>query len=313
MLQREDPAVIGAGAMGTGFAVHFVLQDRSVALVDHRESNLERAAERIADITMTLREHGKTDLTPEEVLDEITLTVDRESAVRDRGIVLETISEDLEAKQALFASLSDQTSDDTILASNTSGIPITDIAAGAPDAAERILGCHWWYPPYLLPPVEIIRGEETDERFFEEAVSFVESVDRVPIRVNHDVPGFVFNRIQHALVRECLHLAEAGIASIEDINEGIKKGYAIRTAAIGPIETLDLAGLDLVETVSEELYPHLATDEDASELLSEHVESGRTGVEAGEGFFAYDESFDDVSDRRDARILAVLDALERSE
>ncbi|WP_435176395.1 3-hydroxyacyl-CoA dehydrogenase family protein [Halorussus sp. AFM4] len=310
MSDPENVAVVGAGAMGHGLAVQCAVCDRDVTLVDHRRENLDRAREQIRDAVTFLTEEGLTDRDPDGVLEHVEFTLDTAAGVDSADVVLETISEDLAAKRELFADLAEAAPPDAVLASNTSSIPVTDIAEGAPDHADRIAGCHWWYPPYLLSPVEVVRGEATADGTVERLRAFVEAVDRDPILVERDVPGFVWNRVQFAVVRECLHIVEAGIASVDDVNRAIRDGYATRTAAIGPFETMDIAGLDLFETIADDLFPELANDEEPQAALRDRVAEGRTGIGAGAGFFDYDEAPADVTRRRDETVAAIRRALE---
>ncbi|NHN60073.1 MULTISPECIES: 3-hydroxyacyl-CoA dehydrogenase family protein [Halorussus] len=305
-----EVSIVGAGAMGHGLAVQCAVCDRDVTLVDHRRANLDRARGQVRDAVAFLHDEGLTDRVPDSVLDRIEFTLDRDEGVESADVVLETISEDLAAKRDLFADLAEAAPADAVLASNTSSIPITDIAEGAPDHADRIAGCHWWYPPYLLTPVEVVRGEATADGTVERLRSFVEAVDRDPILVERDAPGFVWNRVQFAVVRECLHIVEQGIASVDDVNRAIRDGYATRTAAIGPFETMDIAGLDLFETIAEDLYPDLATDESPQAELRDRVDEGRTGIDAGAGFYEYDDAPGEVTRRRDETVAAIRRALE---
>ncbi len=305
MTRGDRVTVVGAGAMGGGLATHFALCDRPVALVDHRESNLEDARRRIEDAIDVLRETGVTEREAGEVLAGIEFTLELGDAVEESELVLETVSEDLAIKHAVFERIGEAAPDDAILASNTSSIPITRIAAGVPDHADRVVGCHWWYPPYLLDPVEVVRGEETSEETVERTREFVESVGKESILVERDVPGFVWNRVQFAVVRECLHIVEEGVASAEDVNRAIRDGYARRTSVIGPLETVDLAGLDLFRTIAADLYPELSSPAEPNPILDERLEEGRNGVESGAGIFEYDRSAESVARARDERLAAL--------
>lgn len=313
MSDVDTTAIVGAGDMGHGFAVQFAREGLDVRLVDHRESNLERARERVRDAAAFLAERDLADADPDAVADGITYTLDRPDAVADADVVLETVPEDLGAKRELFGALADEADGDAVLASNTSGIPITDVAEGAPGAADRVVGCHWWYPPYLLRPVEVIPGEQTSEATVERVRAFLDAVDRDPVPVERDVPGFVWNRVQHAVVRECLHIVEAGVASPEAVNRAVRDGYATRTAAIGPLETVDVAGLELFRTSAAGVYPHLCDRDDPNPTYDERIADGRTGIEAGAGIFEYDRDADEVTADRDERVAAVRRALEALE
>jgi len=306
----RNVSVIGAGNMGGGFAVHFALHGHDVTLVDHRESNLNDAVARIEDAVVQLNEGGLTGRPPESVLDRIALTTGQADGVADADIVLETVPEDLAIKRAVFEAVGEAAPDDAVLASNTSGIPITDIQSAVPDYADRVVGCHWWFPPYLLEPVEIVRGSQTADRTMDRIREFVESVDRRPILVRKDVPGFVWNRIQNAVIRECLHLVEEDVASVEDINAAVRDGYARRTSVIGPFETMDIAGVEQFRTVADHLYPHLCTAETVHETCDELLDEGRTGIDAGAGFLEYDEPGEAIVRRRDARLSALADCFD---
>lgn len=302
---KRNITVIGAGNMGQGFGIHFTVHGHDVTLVDHHKSNLDEALDRIKSTVTELNEGGITDQSSENVLDRLTFTTDQRDGVATADIVLETVPENLEIKRDVFATTGAAAPDDAILASNTSGIPITKIQSAVPDCADRVVGCHWWFPPYLLEPVEIVRGTRTSDQTMDRIHEFVEAVDRRPITVKKDVPGFVWNRIQNAVIRECLHLLEEDVASIEDINAAVRDGYARRTSVIGPFETMDIAGVDQFRTVAEHLYPHLCSDKMVHETFDELLAEGRTGIDAEAGFLQYDEPSDVIVQRRDECLMAL--------
>ncbi|MFW6385479.1 MAG: 3-hydroxyacyl-CoA dehydrogenase family protein, partial [Halodesulfurarchaeum sp.] len=197
-----DVTVIGGGIMGYGLALQFGAQSQDVTLLDHREENLDRSKRRIRESLEFLDDRDVLDASPEAVFDRIGFTLDGRDALERTDVVLETISENLEAKRDLFEFVADVAPPTAVLATNTSGLEIGDIAEAVPEAANRVAGCHWWNPPYLMPLVEVVRGPETSTETIERLERFVEAVDRDPIRVNVDVPGIVWNRIQFAVLRE---------------------------------------------------------------------------------------------------------------
>ena len=296
--------------MGHGFATLFTVKGQSVTLVDHRQSNLDEAAERIREVVSFLAEEGETDRDPNAVVDDIEFTTDLAAGVAGTDLVLESVPEDLSVKQETYREVAENAPNTAVLASNTSGIPITDIAEAVPDHAGRVVGCHWWYPPYLLPSVEVVRGEETSDETVERVRAFLDAVDRKLVMVERDIPGFVWNRIQMAIFRESLHLVEEGVTSFEDIDRAIRDGYALRTAAIGPFETMDIAGLDLVQTVLGNLSPHLCDDDEASPLFEEYLDEGRGGIYDGAGFYDYDRNPEEVTHDRDETVMALRRARE---
>jgi 3-hydroxyacyl-CoA dehydrogenase len=307
-----DVSIVGAGAMGHGLAVQCAVTDQHVTLVDHRQRNLDRARDQIEEAVAFLHARNLTDRDPGEVAGRVDFTLQTSDGVGSADIVLETITEDLATKRELFSEVARAAPPDAVLASNTSSLPITEIANGVPGHADRIAGCHWWYPPYLLTPVEVIRGEETSQGTVDSLCAFVEAVGRDPVLVERDVPGFVWNRVQFAVVRECLHIVEEGVASVEDVNRAIRDGYATRTAAIGPFETIDIAGMDLFATIAADLYPELANDDEPQETLRERIRDGRTGIDAGSGFFEYDVDPKAVTRRRDETIAAIRQAIDEA-
>lgn len=305
----HDVAVIGAGTMGHGLAVQFARTGQAVTLIDHRESNLDRAREQVREAIRFLNQEGPSEAGLEAVVDGIAFTTDRADGVATADIVLETVSEDLGVKHEVFQAVAVDAPADAVLATNTSGLRISAIANGIPDHADRVVGCHWWNPPYLMPLVEVVRGPDTADSIVERTESFVRDVGRDPIRVTVDVPGFVWNRIQFAVLREAMHIVEAGIASLEDVDRAVRDGYALRTATVGPFETVDLSGLDLFRSIAAELYPELCTDTEPGALFEEYIEAGRNGISDGAGFYEYERPAAEVVRERDERIAAIRRAL----
>jgi 3-hydroxyacyl-CoA dehydrogenase len=304
--------IVGAGIMGTGLAVQFARHGSSATLVDHRESNLEAARGTIGEALSFLEREDMLAAEPDAVRESIGYTLDTAAGVEGTDLVIETVSEDRAVKRDVFETVAAAAPDDAVLASNTSGIPITELGAFVPDP-ERVVGCHWWNPPYLLPLVEVVRGEETADDTVDRTVGYVEGVDRDPIVVERDIPGFVWNRIQNAVLRECTHLVEEGVASLEDVERAVRDGYALRTTAIGPFETADLSGLDLFRDIADGIYPHLSTAEEAGPAFEDRIEAGETGVVAGKGFHEYEESLAEAIERRDERVAAIRRAREETQ
>lgn len=290
--------------MGAGLAVQFARHGTAVTLIDHREENIDGARDTVADALAFLRSEELLAGESDAVLDRITYTLDTASGVAGAEFVLETVSESRETKREVFETVAANAPGDAVLASNTSGIPITELGAFVSDP-ERVVGCHWWNPPYLLGLVEVVRGEETATDVVDRTVGYVEGVDREPIVVERDVPGFVWNRIQFAVLRECVHLVADGVASLEDVERAVRDGYALRTAAVGPFETVDLSGVDLFRDIADDLYPHLSTAQEAGPVFDERIAAGQTGVAAGSGFHEYGESLAEAIQRRDRRVAAI--------
>ncbi|WP_418281164.1 3-hydroxyacyl-CoA dehydrogenase family protein [Halorubrum sp. DTA98] len=307
-MTRPTIAIVGGGNMGHGLAAHFHVHGGDVTLIDHRESNLTAARTRIRETFSFLADEEIADVEPDRV-DGIDFTTDLSAGVGEADVVIETVPEDVDTKHEVFTEIAASAPADAVLASNTSSIPITTLAEPVPDAADRVVGCHWWYPPYLLTPVEVVRGEETSEATVETLTALLEAVDRDPILVDRDVPGFVWNRVQRAVFRECFHMVEEGIASIDDVNRAIRDGYAARTAVIGPFETIDIAGIEQILPGTKRIQPTLCNDDDPSPLYEEYLDRGRGGIEDGAGFFEYERSAAEITSDRDRKIAALRRSL----
>jgi len=193
------------------------------------------------------------------------------------------VLEDLPLKQKLFAVIEQKVRPDTILASNTSVIPITRIMEGLKDRS-RALGTHWWNPPFLVPLVEVIGTQWTSQHVVDWTIALHKSAGKMPVHVKKDVPGFVGNRLQHALWREAIALVEHGICDAETVDTVIKASFGRRLAVLGPLENADLVGTDLTRSIHNYVLPALDRSTAASPYLDRLVEQGRLGFKSGEGF-----------------------------
>jgi 3-hydroxybutyryl-CoA dehydrogenase len=208
---------------------------------------------------------------------------DLADCVRGVDYVVEAVSESLPLKQKLFAEIEMHVGDDTILASNTSVIPITDIMRGL-TRRERALGTHWWNPPYLVPLVEVIGTEWTSPAAIEWTMQLHRDVGKTPAHVKKDVPGFIGNRLQHALWREAIALVEHGICDAETVDTVIKAAFGRRLAVLGPLENADMVGTDLTLAIHQTVLPAIESRPGPSPYLEKLVADGKLGFKSGEGF-----------------------------
>jgi 3-hydroxybutyryl-CoA dehydrogenase len=199
-------------------------------------------------------------------------------------LILECIWEDLAAKVLLFQSLSGAASRGAVFCSSTSGLSISEMGfrSGFPC---RVVGTHFWSPPHLMPLVEVIGGVGSDEGAIQAAIQFCRKIGKQPVRVNIDVPGFIGNRMLHALWREAIYIVERGIASAEDVDTVAKLTFGLRQVVLGPLEHMDLAGLDLIQAIHRYLLRDLSDHHDSGKLLNQMVEEGRLGMKSGRGFY----------------------------
>ena len=269
-------AVIGAGLMGHGIAQVFALAGHDVSVYDSVAANLDSAKARIL---ANLKDLGDDP----SAVERVRPTPDLAGAVREADYVVEAVLEDLPLKQKLFVEIETHVRPHTILASNTSVIPITKIMDGLCDRS-RALGTHWWNPPYLVPLVEVIGTQWTSPVAIGWTMALHKAAGKMPVHVRKDVPGFVGNRLQHALWREAIALVERGICDAETVDTVIKASFGRRLAVLGPLENADLVGTDLTLAIHRTVLPDIENRSGASPYLEALVANGKLGFKSGEGF-----------------------------
>jgi 3-hydroxybutyryl-CoA dehydrogenase len=201
-------------------------------------------------------------------------------------LVVESVAENLDAKRAVFRRLSELSRPDTVLASNASAVPITQIGAGL-TGRERMLNLHFFMPAHLVPLVEVVCGEATDLSIAQRVYDLMSSIGMRPVLVRQDLPGFLANRLQHALMREAWSLVARGIASAEDVDTAVRYGFGFRYVAAGPMLQKDLSGLAVHLDASSGIYPDLCNDDTPVSLLKDLVARGDIGVKSGRGLFEW--------------------------
>ena len=271
-------AVIGAGLMGHGIAQVFAAAGHETTLTDPDEQALQMAPGHIAH---NLSQMGRQ---PDAVLARLRLAGSLREAVAGAGLVIEAAPERIELKQALFTEAAACAPRSAILASNTSVIPITQIGAGLDQQARaRLVGTHWWNPPHLVPLVEVVRTDDTCEEVFDRTVRLLQAAGKRPVKVLKDVPGFIGNRLQHALWREAISLVHRGVCDARTIDEVVTQSFGMRLPVLGPMENADLVGLELTRDVHRILFPDLDGSPEPSPLLTELLDAGRQGMRSGKG------------------------------
>ena len=220
----------------------------------------------------------------------------------DVRLVIECIPEKLPLKQGLFAKLLKWVPAHTVLASNSSSFPISAIAQGLP-TAERMVGLHFFMPAHLVPLVEVVLGPNTDGATADALCDFMRGCGSVPVLVRKDKPGFLANRLQHALAREAFAMIDEGVASAEDVDAAVRFGFGFRFLAAGPVLQRDHAGLDVHTAAAASMYPSLSTTAEPSQVLREHVAAGRLGMKTGAGFFEWSPAQRQAERQRYDRLL----------
>ncbi|MEW6666675.1 MAG: 3-hydroxyacyl-CoA dehydrogenase NAD-binding domain-containing protein [Thermodesulfobacteriota bacterium] len=309
MGQIKNVAIVGAGLMGHGLAQIFAGRGYEVALMDVHQDLLTKALAGVRSNLALMAQHGigkEADIEPS--LSRIRISTDLKEAVQGAHFVVEAVSENLGLKQKIFQDLDSLCPVDTILATNTSVISITEIAEKARNRG-RILGTHFWNPPYLIPLVEVIRGKDTSDMAMETTFELMKAVGKHPVRVNKDVPGFVGNRLQHALWREAISIVERGIADPATVDECIRFGFGLRLPVLGPLETADMVGTDLTLAIHDYILKYIESSPEPSPLLREKVERGELGFKSGKGF--QDWSPEEVQRSRRRLLEYLLEATKR--
>jgi 3-hydroxybutyryl-CoA dehydrogenase len=307
-------AVLGLGTMGHGIAEAFALGGYPVRCYDAQPRALSNLGDRIRGNLEPKVQAGLLDSQAvPQVLARLLPCRTEDEAVGCAQFVCEAVAEDLEVKQALFARLETFVAPETILASNSSGFPMSAIAERM-QHPERAILCHWFNPPPIIPVVEVAPGCRTSEETTRLSIELLQRIGKTPVRINREVPGLVVNRVQMALRREIFDLLERGVASAADIDRAIQGSMGLRLAALGPFEVLDFAGLDVSCKVYENLAPDLRADAELPACIREMLAQGHFGVKTGQGFYCYTPaSAAEKQARRDRLYLALVKLLRELE
>ena len=276
MKDKAQIAVIGAGLMGHGIAQVFACAGHLVTVYDTNSSALSSLRERITN--------NLDDLGLDRHAAELVYAVeDFGECVAAANVVFEAGPENLDFKQKVFEKLQLLAPPTALLASNTSVIPITAIMKGL-RTGQRAMGTHWWNPPFLVPLVEVIKTSETNPELAKQMFDLLRSVGKTPAMVEKDVPGFIGNRLQHALWREAIALVANGVCDAETVDTGVKASFGRRLPVLGPLENADLVGLDLTLAIHETVLPDIDHTPGPSWYLNKLIEEERLGMKSGEGF-----------------------------
>lgn len=273
--------------MGHGIAQVFASKGHEVALTDSNNGALDRAIRQIRTNMNLLAQRGMGEPGDvEPAIRNIRTTSSLEEAVSEARFILETIPEDLSLKQKLFRDIEGFCSPNAILATNTSVLSITEIASTAKNK-ERVIGTHFWNPPYLIPLVEIVGGKNTSQEVADYTYDLLRTAGKHPVRVKKDIPGFIGNRLQHALWREAVSIVNQGVADAETVDEVIKNSFGIRLPVLGPLETADMVGLDLTLQIHDYIFRYLDRTSEPSLILKQKVKDGELGFKTGIGFYTW--------------------------
>lgn len=302
----EKAAVIGTGTMGPGMGAVLERAGVEVALYDVSQEQLEKARAGVDLARSVLDRLGSEDRRSAELRFESDLA----AALAGADMVIEAVPEKLELKQQVFADFEQHVSPEAVLASNTSGIPITKIAEGL-EHPERVIGMHWSNPPHLIPMIEVIPGEKTAPEVAATTEELIGEIGYHPCTLKKEVPGFVENRVLYAIMRECLALVDEGVVDAEALDLNVKWGIGYKLAVVPPMALLDMAGLDIYNSVASYLNQDLSNEQGVSSSITQRVEQGKLGIKTGGGLFEYDaDKATQLQKERAGALVAVRKALD---
>jgi 3-hydroxybutyryl-CoA dehydrogenase/5-formyl-3-hydroxy-2-methylpyridine 4-carboxylate dehydrogenase len=288
----------GIGAVLARTGIQTALYDVSPEALERAKAGAELAAGVLERLDAAKEDGGS-----------LRFEADLDAALDGADFVIEAVPEKLELKHEVFGQFEQAVPPETVLASNTSGIPISTIAEAC-EHPERVVGMHWSNPPHLIPMIEVIPGEQTGEAAVETTSELVRRIGYHPVR-EREVAGFVENRILYAILRECLDLVDRGIISPEGLDLNVRWGIGYKLAVIGPMELLDMAGLDIYNAVGSYLNKDLSTSGEVSQTIRELIDRGRLGMKTGGGIYDYTpEQIDELRAQRARKLVAVRKALE---
>lgn len=280
MANLSKISVLGAGLMGHGIALTFARAGHDVRVYDPFAEGLATLHDRVR---ASLEALGCGPDEAEAVLDRITAVADLAESVGDADVIFEAAPEKPDLKRQLFKETEQAAPKSCLFASNTSVIPITTIMQDLEDKTRGV-GTHWWNPPHMIPLVEVIRTEWTSDEAFQAVYDLLAAVGKTPVKVEKDVPGFIGNRLQHAMWREAVNLVEKGICTAEAVDTVVKSSFGRRLAVLGPLENADLVGTDLTLDIHENVLFDLDDRGEPSPYLRKLVADRKLGMKSGEGF-----------------------------
>jgi 3-hydroxybutyryl-CoA dehydrogenase len=304
----KNITVLGSGIMGHGIAQSFLMGGYKVMLFDISDAILATAKAHVKknlELFFTSGLIQETDI--EASLQRLSTTTDFEKAVFEADFMVEAAPEDINLKQDLFEKIESFAKENAIIASNTSSLTLQAIGERVKNKS-RLVVTHWFNPPHIVPTVEVVKNEDTSDETVDVAYELMEKIKKSPVKINWEIPGFIVNRIQIAMVREVLNLYKKGVASAADIDRAVKGSMGFRLASIGPLLTIDLGGVKLWRSVCANLLPNIESGMEVPAALENLVAEGHDGIKSGKGFYDYTNDFskedlDKAIEQRDREFL----------
>jgi 3-hydroxybutyryl-CoA dehydrogenase len=307
----KSVAVIGTGIMGAGIAAGFIARDIPTVILGRSQEKAEACLDKAIVLAKKIgisKDSAAKDDSEIKKMQFVGILEDFQDW-EQCSWVIETVAENLELKQKVFQYLDQVVPEDIPIGSNSSGFPISKIAEGL-KTANRMMGAHYFMPAEVVPLVEIVMGQKTELKYAQLACDLYRNIDKKPVLVKKDIPGFLANRIQHALMREALSLVQEGIATPADIDDAVRYSFGFRYAAVGPMTQKEISGWDGMANAAKEIYPSLSNITALPPKVIQLMAEGKTGMKAGEGFRKWTpEEIKTVSDSYSRRLKAAFDVL----
>lgn len=300
-------AIIGAGTMGHSIGLSAAWSGLSVKIFGVDARDLETAQKGFEAKLRLMSANGLiSDEQVKEIAERVVFTSSLEEAVKEAEFIIEAVPENMELKHNIYRQLEGLAANDIIIASNSSGLMPTALAEGMKHP-ERFVLTHFWNPAHLVPLVEIVGGEKTDEKTLQQTKTLIEQMKKQAVLLNKELPGFIGNRLQFAMFREAQALLDAGVATKEDIDAAVTYGIGRRLPVTGPLQTADLGGLDIFHAISDYLFEDLSTDQKPGPTLSSLLEKGELGTKTGSGFYQWPQAQSEaVQGKREEALIHFL-------
>ncbi len=289
--------VVGNGLMGVSIAQVFAYSSDLQVMVKYVEESEDYYAPIVSNLDIMIERGVITEDVKKSVLSRISFSNKDEDIYPDADFVIECIPEILKLKQQLFADIERLCKKDCIFATNTSVISVTEIAALC-ENKERVLGAHFWNPGHLIPLVEVVKTEYTDEKYIHATLELLTKVGKKPIYCKKDVPGFIANRLQHALWREAFYMVENGIADPQTVDDACKYGPGLRWPILGPMENSDMVSIELSYNIHNYILQFLADNHEPSKCLKEMLDKGENGFKTEKGWYTWTKEKIENSNRK---------------
>lgn len=303
----EKISIIGAGTMGHSIALSAAWSGQPVEVYGINDQDIENANRGLANKLKVMAANGLFSIEKaEEIRGNIHFSTDLEKVVADSTFIIEVIPEVLDMKREMYKKLESLVERNVVIASNTSGFKPSLLAEGMIHP-NRFVVTHFWNPAHLIPLVEVVKGEHTDEETVQRAMQVLTAMKKKPILLNKEIPGFIGNRLQYALFREAQALLDAGAATKEDIDAAVTYSIGRRLPVTGPLMTADMGGLDVFSAISNYLFEDLSTDQRSGETLTRLVEEKKLGDKSGEGFYDWKQSISEkINEEREQTLIHFL-------